>query len=135
MRRDGLGAEALRYLLAGGSAWIVDAGLYAALLQAGLHYLPAASAGFAAGLVVAYALSVRWVFGQRRHAERQRLEFGLFVLTGLWGWALTLALLWALIDHAGVSPLPAKVLSAGLVLCSNFAMRRWLLFSAPARAH
>lgn len=125
--------EAGRYLVTGGAAYVLDTGLYALMLSLGAHYLTAATVGFLAGLTLAYALSVRWVFDARRLVHKGA-EFLLFFLTGVFGLLLTAAILWGLIEHAHLHPLVAKACAAAVVLVSNFTLRKKLIFSPPARA-
>ena len=125
----GLADEGVRYLAASALALAVDFGVYAGLIRfAEVHYLVAAPLGFALGLTIIYVLSIRWVFRQRRLADR-RAEFVLFAAIGLAGLALN-----QLIIHAAVEAMPgayeiAKIISAGMVFCFNFLSRKLLLFT------
>ena len=121
--------EGLRYFGASAAAFAVDFATYVALIRiAGWHYLIAAPAGFALGLLVAYVLSIRWVFAIRRLPDA-RLEFTLFAAIGLLGMALNEAVLYGAVGHAGLSPELAKVVSAAVVFGMNFALRKVLLFT------
>src|SRR5689334_13711276 len=95
---------------------------------AGWHYLVAAPAGFALGLVAAYVLSIRWVFAVRR-VKDARLEFGIFAAVGLVGMAVNEAVLYGAVGHGGFSPELAKVASAAVVFAMNFVLRKVLLFT------
>lgn len=124
-----LADEGARYLAASALALAIDFGAYTGLIRlAGVHYMVAAPIGFALGLATVYALSVRWVFRQRRLADR-RAEFALFALIGLAGMALN-----QIIIYAAVAMMPgayeiAKFISAGAVFCFNFVSRKLLLFT------
>lgn len=121
--------EGIRYFGASALALALDFGTYSGLIRlAGMHYLVAAPIGFALGLAVVYALSTRWVFRQRRLADR-RAEFVLFALIGLAGMALNQGII-----YAAMAMMPgwyeiAKIISAGIVFCFNFASRKLLLFT------
>jgi len=121
--------EGLRYFGASALALALDFGTYSGLIRiAGVHYLVAAPTGFALGLALIYFLSTRWVFRQRRLADR-RAEFALFALIGLAGMALNQGII-----YAAVKMMPgwyeiAKLISAGVVFCFNFACRKLLLFT------
>ena len=124
-----LADEGVRYLAASALALAIDFGVYTGLIRlAAVHYMVAAPIGFALGLATIYALSVRWVFRQRRLVDR-RAEFALFAAIGLAGMALN-----QIIIYAAVAMMPgfyeiAKVISAGVVFCFNFISRKLLLFT------
>jgi putative flippase GtrA len=121
--------EGIRYFGASALALGIDMATLAGLVYgAGVHYLFAAPLGFAAGLALMYLLSVRWVFAERRVTDR-RIEFGVFVLIGLAGMGINELILYLGVDRFGLSPVQAKIPSAGLVFCFNFASRKLLLFT------
>jgi putative flippase GtrA len=121
--------EGARYLAASALALGIDFGSYVGLIRlAGMHYLVAAPIGFALGLATIYVLSIRWVFRQRRLADR-RAEFALFALIGLAGMALNQLILYIAVQLLAASPEIAKVISAGMVFCFNFVLRKLLLFT------
>jgi putative flippase GtrA len=121
--------EWLRYLAAGLVALGVDFGIYVGLIRlAGVHYLIAAPLGFAFGLATVYLLSVRWVFGYRRLADR-RAEFALFAVIGLAGMALNQGIIYAAVQWMPGAYEIAKLISAGMVFCFNFISRKLLLFT------
>ncbi len=113
---------------ASAAALTVDVAAYALSLHLGATVALAATVGFAFGLVLIYAVSIRHVFRQRRLHNR-RAEFGAFVAIGLAGLALTQALLWLLTERAQVAPIPAKMLTASCVFGFNFTLRKLLLFT------
>ena len=121
--------EWLRYIAAGLVALGVDFGTYVALIRlAEVNYLLAAPAGFALGLATIYAFSIRWIFAHRRVTDR-RVEFGIFALIGLGGMALNQFIIYACVEWLALSYELAKVVSAALVFCFNFAARKTLLFT------
>lgn len=124
-----LATEGTRYLLASAVAFATDFAAYVGLIRlAGWHYLLAAPAGFALGLLVVYVLSVRWVFHVRR-VQNARVEFALFAAIGLLGMAINEAVIYAAVEHARLSFELAKVASAAVVFSINFALRKALLFT------
>lgn len=130
MRRFvGTAGEGLRYVLASALALMIDFGLYVGLIRAAdVNYLVAAPLGFACGLATIYLLSVRWVFGYRRLADR-RSEFALFALIGLAGMALNQGIIYTAVQLMPGWYEIAKLISAGVVFCFNFIFRKLLLFS------
>ena len=84
--------------------------------------------GFALGLAAVYALSVRWVFRHRRLADA-RVEFLVFTSIGLAGMALNQLVIYAGVEHLSLSYEMAKMVSAAVVFCFNFGLRKLLLFT------
>ena len=121
--------EGSRYVGASAAAFAVDFAVYVGLIRlGGWHYLVAAPAGFALGLAMVYILSVRWVFRVRRIRDA-RLEFAIFAAIGLAGLAVNEAVLYGAIGRGGLSYEAGKAVSALVVFCLNFALRKLLLFT------
>ncbi len=121
--------EGWRYFLASALALALDFVLLVSLTRyAGLPYLVSAASGFCAGTLITYALSVTWVFGQRPVKDR-RVEVMGFFLIGLAGLGLNELLMKLFVDGAHLNYVLAKVPTAGIGFCTNFAMRRLLLFT------
>lgn len=124
-----LAAEGLRYVAAGAVALAFDFALYVLLIRGfGVHYLVAAPAGFLLGLAVIYALSVRWIFRQRRLADA-RAEFAIFAGIGVVGVGLNQLVIYAGVEAMALSYELAKLVSAGTVFLFNFSSRKALLFT------
>ncbi len=94
-----------------------------------VHYLISAAVGFSAGLVVNYALSVAFVFRERRLASR-RWEFVGFMLIGLAGLALNEVLMKLFVETVGLGYALAKIPATGVGFVFNFGARRLALFTA-----
>lgn len=121
--------EGVRYFAASALALAIDFGIYVGLIRvAGVHYLIAAPLGFALGLATIYLLGIGWVFKERRLVDR-RAEFALFALIGLAGMALNQGILFAAVQWLAAPFEVAKIISAGMVFCFNFASRKLLLFT------
>lgn len=131
-RATALALEFFRYGLCSALALGVDMGLLL-LLHHAFHaqYLVAAAIAFCAGLFVAYGLSVRFAFSQRRMADA-RAEFAVFASVGALGLILTQALLFTFVDGVGLAVASAKIGAAGFVFLFNFAVRKVLLFTRLA---
>ncbi len=123
--------EGSRYLAASAAALAVDFSVYVGLIRlADVSYLVAAPIGFILGLAVVYALSVRWVFTHRRLADA-RVEFLVFALIGLAGIALNQLVIYAGVEQLSLSYEMAKIVSAAVVFCFNFGLRKLVLFRRP----
>lgn len=117
------------YGLVSGVALFVDAGLLKLLSSLlGWHYLLAASISFLAGAVVAYALSVRYVFPSGRLAGTL-YELPVFVALGVIGLLINAAVIKLGVEAFKWSPLQAKIPAAGCTFVANFLCRRAILFS------
>jgi len=102
---------------------LVDIGLLHLLLQAGFHYTAAASAGFAAGLLVNYAFHSRVTF----EAAASPGNFARYLcLVGL-NYLLTLACV-ALAQATFGVPLAGKILSLPLVAVNSFLIGKYWIF-------
>lgn len=125
----GIAQEGFRYFGASALALGIDTAILAGLVYlAGVHYLVAAPLGFAGGLALVYLLSVRWVFAERRLADR-RVEFAIFAFIGLVGMGINELILYIGVDRFALNPVQAKIPSAALVFCFNFATRKLVLFT------
>jgi putative flippase GtrA len=119
-----------RYFLVGGSAAVVDIGLFMLFAQhLGMPYLRVAVASFVVATLVNYLLSIRFVFvsGQR---FRRRWEVVLVFAVSLVGLGINAAILWACVEEAHFPLLLAKVAATGVVFFWNFLARRLLVFGA-----
>jgi putative flippase GtrA len=119
------------YGLCSAAALAIDCGTLFGLTQMGVNYLPAAAIGFFSGMVLAYYLSIRFVYADRRGSNAKWEAIGFFAI-GLAGLLLNQLLLFALIDGFQLSLGFAKGLTAIGVFLFNFTARRSVLFSALA---
>lgn len=124
-----LARESWKYLWVSALALGVDYALLILLTRyLGLYYLVAAAVSFCAGLIVNYALSVRFVFEERSMSDR-RAEFLWFCIIGLFGLILNEFAMAFAVQSLGLSYVMAKLPAAGLSFVFNFIARRALLFT------
>ncbi len=120
--------EALAYVVASACALLVDVIVLWVLVQyLSWWYLAAATTSFLSGVVVAYVLSVKLVFKQRRLEDR-RAEFASFAAIGGVGLAINAAVILVAVKYLGLHYLVAKCFAAGFTFIFNFFLRRQLLF-------
>jgi len=115
-----------RYLLASVCALSSDMILFLGLSHAGVAPVPSAFLGYAAGLVVHWIISSRYVFavrGEATHAQRVG-----FVASALVGMGLTMATVGGL-SAAGVAPALAKLASVPLSFFAVYAIRKYGVFA------
>lgn len=117
-----------RYACVGGVAFVVDFGLLFILTdKIGLYYLLSATISFVCGLLINYALSIRWVFSKRRLSDT-RVEFLIFGIIGVIGIVVNNTIIWCGVEIAGLHYLWSKIIAALAVLLWNFIARRQTLF-------
>ena len=119
-----------RYTLVSALALALDFALYLALTSLAVWPPLAGVLGYAAGTVLHYLLSVRFVFDARATDKAHARLFSEFAVTGVSGMAATAIVIAAATDLAGLSALPAKALAAGVSFLLVFALRRAVVFSA-----
>lgn len=117
-----------RYLVAGGLAFVVDAGsLYLLTQFVGLYYLTSAAVGFLFGLVTCYCLNRLWVF-DRRTVGNAALEFFVFTVIGVVGLGSNEVIIWFVSGKIHIHYMVGKAISGGIVMFWNFGARKFLLF-------
>ena len=121
--------EVISYAAVSVIAFACDFGTLAFLVQVlHWHYLLAASAAFMVGALVAYLLSVRYVFRFRRIEDR-RVEFAGFAAIGAFGLAVNTGVMFAGVEWLQLHYLLAKVLAGGFTFVLNYVVRRVTLFT------
>lgn len=129
--RESLLGQALRYLVTGGLAFVLDFGLFFAcyhLLE--WHYLVANLIGLLAGLTLNYLMSTGWVFSAcERNLGRHKFgEILVFSVIGFLGVGLNQLLMFVMVDELGFYASPSKLVAAAVVLVWNFGARKASLF-------
>jgi putative flippase GtrA len=120
--------EGVGYLVASACALFADVSILWILVQYfSWPYLAAASSSFIAGVGIAYAISVTFVFKQRRLTDR-RTEFLSFAAIGAVGLAINAAVIFIVVKFFGLHYLIAKCVAAGFTFVCNFVSRRQFLF-------
>lgn len=136
MKTKSLIKEFSRYILVGGSAFLVDFGLlyifktfiFASLGQTGLYISTAI--GFAGGLVYNYILSLVFVFESAKTDSKGRSvgAFIVFAIIGIIGLLLTELGMYAGTEFLRANYLIVKVFVAAIVLIWNYGARKILIF-------
>jgi putative flippase GtrA len=121
--------QAFRYLVSGGTAFLVDAGLLALLTELfdREQLLLWTAVAFCAGLLITYLFSILWVFDNRSLKSRTA-EAAIFVGIGVVGLGLTELFMWLFADKAGLHYLLSKIITTVLVFVWNFAAKKLILF-------
>jgi putative flippase GtrA len=119
--------EAFRYGIVSVVAFGVDLGTLLFLAHH-MHYLVAAALAFLLGGLVAYVLSILFVFRHRRIKKRS-FEAAAFVALGLVGLAINVAVVGVAVGQWSLPLAVGKLLAGCGTFACNFLLRRWALFS------
>ncbi len=133
-----LAFEFMRYLLVGGSAFLVDFGvlvLFNNILPElfGYRLYIATALGFIAGLIFNYIFSILFVFQTARDhiTGRSFRSFMVFTLIGLIGLGLTELGMYAGTELLGIHYMLVKMIVTGIVLIWNYLGRKFFVFRQP----
>lgn len=117
----------MRYLIVGGLAVAIDAGVYFALTTGdAVSPVVAKRLSFAAGAAWGFFANKFFTFGQREFLFREPLVFAL-VYVG--GWFLNSVTHDAVLATTGTK-FVAFLVATGVSTCTNFAGQKWLVFRA-----
>lgn len=123
-----------RYFFASLLALLVDLSILSVCLRVlGMDLRWAAAAAFLAGALVAYILSIRWVFSERAYRAMPLVELSSFIGIGLAGLGITQVVLWFGVEELHLVPEFVKLVAAGATFVFNFIARRSLLFVNRSR--
>jgi putative flippase GtrA len=120
--------EAVAYSAASLGALAVDMAILWILVDfLSWGYLLAATVSFLAGVVVAYWLSVKFVFKEHRLRNR-KVELATFIAIGTAGVAVNAGVMTIAVRYFGIHYIIAKCVAAGCTCMCNFVARRQMLF-------
>lgn len=126
VRESGVAAQFLKFAASGAVGTIVQYVMLVVLSERfGIDSVTASAMGFACGAVVNYVLAHRIVF---RSSALHRKALPTFMLVAGFGLGLNTAIMYALIEYAGVHYFVAQLAATGIVLCWNFMVNRLWTF-------
>ncbi|AWH54500.1 hypothetical protein C1924_15595 [Stenotrophomonas sp. ESTM1D_MKCIP4_1] len=128
----GVVGEGVAYLCASVLALVVDFSVFLLLSSFGLHWASSAAGGFISGSVVAYLVSIKYVFSQRS-MESRCAELLAFVSIGGVGLLVVQGVMLVSVNGLGVSALVARLIAVLFSFFSNFALRKLIVFRARER--
>ena len=124
--------ELFCYLFCGGVTTAVNYLLYGGLLFLRLPYIAANSIAWVGAVLTAYVLNRRLVFHSRNKICKYLPAFAaLRFLTLL----VETVLLWLLIDHLYIHPLPAKLLVSVITVVGNYVFCKYGVFKKEEICH
>lgn len=111
-------------------ALLADLGLFSLLVRiTGMNWALAVCIGFVVGAALSYALSVLWVFSERKMAKNGAgVEFLIFLLIGVCGLGCCEATVWVGVHYSNFPIEVIRGLAAGVTFCLNFVLRKIVLF-------
>lgn len=118
--------QLLLYCICGGLGVGTDYVVYYLLVTGGVGYQVANIAGYAAGTLLSFFLNRRITFGVRSNMLRRMAIF--FGVAGV-GFTTSAAMLWALVDVAGMDPRIAKLLTLPVVVLVQFSLNKRITFN------
>lgn len=117
--------QLFRYLIAGGTAFLVDYLTLVTLTELlRIPYLISAAIAFSMGLTIIYILTISWVFSA---GKQPRKEIVIFFLTGVTGLLLNELILYIATDWLTIDYRISKLISTGVVFFWNFFSRKLLI--------
>jgi len=119
-----------RYALVSMLALAVDFLVFLALVGAVLRPSLAGAAGYATGLALHYALSVRFVFDAGATGKSETRLVAEYFAAGSIGLAITVIVIDFASGMLGMPPLSAKIAAASASFLIVFALRRMVVFAA-----
>ena len=126
-----IGVQWLRFAAVGVVNTAVSTAVFALLVDAGAHYVPASAIAFTLGALNSYVLNRRWTF--RSHASRMP-ELGRFACVQAAGLVVDLVLLHAAIGGVGLPRLPAQLLVFPAASAVTFVLSRQWAFRGQRQA-
>lgn len=118
-----------RYAVISAVALIVDFSIFIGITSTGASASLAAAAGYSAGLILHYILSICFVFDAARTGKPHGRLFMEFAFSGVAGLVTTVAIVTLAVQAFGLSAGMAKVCAVGMSFAMTFALRRYLVFA------
>jgi putative flippase GtrA len=117
-------AKAVRYLISGGSAAVVNLGSFAVMTKVfGVWYLAASIAAFLLSFVVSFVLQRSWTFEVRGTTALVE-HTSLYFIAALANLALNTFIVFLLVEYAGSGSLLAQFIAGVIVACESFFVYR-----------
>ena len=107
-----------KFAVVGAVGYVINLAVYRTLLHAGLHFLAAATVSFLVAVTSNYTWNRIWTFrDQRGHIGIQGMRFFVVSVASL---GANLAILYLLVDAAGIGKFAANAVAIVLVMPLNF---------------
>lgn len=117
----------LRYIVLGNISNFLDfTCLYVLTEFAGFHYTISNVISFIIGVSLNYIINIKWIFKRGNHAIHT--EFILIAAISSIGLFLSIIIIYILVEYINIHYMPAKVISAIIIMFWNFYSRKKWVF-------
>jgi len=116
--------QILKFGVVGGTAFLIDFGLFALLTHFGMHYLIAQVISFIVSLAFNYWASIKWVFDAKKQTLKEIITFVILSIIGL---GINSVILYIGIDLMLFHELIVKLISTFIVMVYNFITRKLII--------
>ena len=131
-----MGSNVIEFLLYGLTSLvslIADFSVFSAGIRLfGIPWAYSATLGFVVGVLVNYALSIKFVFSEQRLKGNRTGEFVVFSTIGIIGLLITQGVLYVGIELLRTQPEVAKIFATAISFLANYFLRKYLLFRTAA---
>ena len=115
--------QIFKFGIVGGTAFIIDYGIFTILSQLlGIHYLIASIISFSISVIYNYILSIKWVFDVSK--KQTTKEFIIFVILSVIGLGLNSLIMYLTHDLMGIHEMIGKIIATAIVMVYNFITRK-----------
>ena len=116
----------IKFLISGGSAAVVEYGVFVAIL----HFTPVAvvvaqTVSFLCGFVISFLLNKKWVFKSDGNSKKELIQYSILAATNL---VLSNVVLWLMISIVGLFFWIAKLVVMAMVATWNYFIFQKIIF-------
>lgn len=116
--------QILKFVVVGGTAFVIDYGVFAFLTYIGIHYLLAQIVSFSVALIFNYIASIKWVFDAKKQTRK---DIVIFIVLAVIGLGINEILLYIGVEELKWHELLAKFISSVIVMVYNFITRKLIV--------
>ena len=118
--------QILKFGVVGGTAFLIDYGIFTILSQfLSVHYLIASVISFSVSVIYNYILSIKWVFDVTK--KQTSKEFIIFIILSVIGLGLNSLILYVCVDLIHIHELIGKIIATAIVMVYNFITRKMFI--------
>jgi putative flippase GtrA len=119
-------SKLIRYAMTGGIAAVIDLGVFALLVEAGLSIPPSSVLSFCTAALVNYRLTSKYVFSYNANVH----GFVLFLSVALIGLTVNVGVTLAAVFYVGLPLVIGKLAGIGTAFLLNFVLNVRMVFRA-----
>ena len=115
--------QILKFGVVGGTAFLIDYGIFTILSQLlNIHYLIASIISFSISVIYNYILSIKWVFDVSK--KQTSKEFIIFIILSVIGLGLNSLIMYVSVDLMKIHEMISKIVATVIVMVYNFITRK-----------